>query len=240
MKHITYIILIFLVFTSCGSKKTMSRDIVYDANTEKYQQAMQKSKSTFFAMDSAVVILHDLGWVGQLKDKAKFSENAIPSVYRLVNKDRYTFELPCWDFDTDEYRSASVVTEHKCLDSALVQAKIDGVDDIFRRSQTYISGHSRKDALDYHVDSVAYVEDYADYMRKAQFACLCIMKTPKKYIVNATIRISDFKYTDIKDDECLGGNFDRKLFEEYFRKKLEEYLQQRDTISTTNQIPNNK
>ena len=29
----------------------------------------------------------------------------------------------------------------------------------------------------------------SEYINKAQFACLCIMKTQKKYIVNATIRI---------------------------------------------------
>ena len=162
MKHINYILVFVLFLTSCASRKNLSRDIVYDENAEKYQQALQRSKDAFFASDSADIIYNNLGWAE-----------------RLLNET---------EFDTDEFLAASVVVEHKQLGSALVEAKMQGVDAIYSCSNQRIVAHSNEKD-DYVVDTIEYTEQYADYMRKAQFACLCIMKEKKKYIVNATIRI---------------------------------------------------
>lgn len=167
MKQILYILFAMLLLNSCASRKNLSNDIVYDENAEKYQRALQRSKDIFFASDSSNTIYYDLGWAGLLLTDAKISEKTIPSVYKSIDNDRFTIELPCWEFDTDEYWAATVVVEHKQLDSALVKAKMQGVDDIYMRA----------------------MGDYVDYMSKAQFACICIVKEKKKYIVNATIRI---------------------------------------------------
>lgn len=188
----TLFILILLTLTSCATRKRLTNDIIYDANAEKYQQALQRSKDAFFATDSSTIIYNNLGWAERLLTGAKISDTNIPSVFKSIDNDRFTIKLPCWESDTEEFWVSSVVVEHKSLDSALIKAKIQGVDDIYMRSETYISGHSGKEAWDYHVDSVAYVQDYADYIRKAQFACLCIVKEKKKYIVNATIQIPKY------------------------------------------------
>ena len=166
----------------------MSRDIVYDENAEKYQQALQRSKDAFFASDSADIIYNNLGWAERLLNETKISGSNMPSVFKSIDNDRFTIELPCWEFDTDEFLAASVVVEHKQLGSALVEAKMQGVDAIYSCSNQRIVAHSNEKD-DYVVDTIEYTEQYADYMRKAQFACLCIMKEKKKYIVNATIRI---------------------------------------------------
>ena len=188
MKHINYILVFVLFLTSCASRKNLSRDIVYDENAEKYQQALQRSKDAFFASDSADIIYNNLGWAERLLNETKISGSNMPSVFKSIDNDRFTIELPCWEFDTDEFLAASVVVEHKQLGSALVEAKMQGVDAIYSCSnQRIVANKNEKD--DYVVDTIEYTEQYADYMRKAQFACLCIMKEKKKYIVNATIRI---------------------------------------------------
>ena len=188
MKHINYILVFVLFLTSCASRKNLSRDIVYDENAEKYQQALQRSKDAFFASDSADIIYNNLGWAERLLNETKISGSNMLYVFKSIDNDRFTIELPCWEFDTDEFLAASVVVEHKQLGSALVEAKMQGVDAIYSCSNQRIVAHSNEKD-DYVVDTIEYTEQYADYMRKAQFACLCIMKEKKKYIVNATIRI---------------------------------------------------
>ena len=188
MKHTLFILILLGALTSCASRKNLSNDIVYDANAEKYQQALQRSKNTFFTIDSANIICNDLGWAERLLTDVKISDTNIPSVYKSIDNDRFAIELPCWGIDTDEFWATTVVVEHKQLDSALIKAKVQGVDDIYSRSSSRVVAHyDKKD--DYVVDTIEYTEQYVDYMRKAQFACLSIMQEKKKYIVNATIEI---------------------------------------------------
>ena len=175
MKHTIYILFVMLLLASCASRKNLSNDIIYDANAEKYQKALQRSKHGFFASDSADSIYQDLGWAEQLRTKAKITNNRVPFVYQSRDNDHFTIEMPCWGFDTDAFWAANVIVEHKCLDSALVKAKIQGVDDIYSRSETNLSWHLEQKTLDVHIDSIAYVGDYADNMRRAKFACLCII-----------------------------------------------------------------
>lgn len=188
MKHMQFILILLLTLTSCASRKNLSNDITYDANTEKYIQALQRSKDAFLVTDSADIICNDLGWARRLVNGAKIEENTIPSLYKNEGDGLFRVSLPCQEYDSDEFWVSTVVVEHKQLDSALIKAKIQGVDDIFSRSENQIKAHSDSE-VDFIVDSVAYVNNYADYMRKAQFACLCIVKAKKKYIVNATVRI---------------------------------------------------
>lgn len=186
MKRILYII-VCLVMASCASHKQIPVATFYDADWEKMEQAFQRSRDAFFASDSADNIINDLGWAKRLVTDAKIQEGTIPSVYK--NKGAtFTIELPCWEEDTDEYMSSNVIAEHKRLDSALVKAKIQGVDEIFRRSKTNET-YSKDNKGELHLDSIEYVDNYADYARNAVFSCLCIMKSKKKYLVNATIRI---------------------------------------------------
>jgi len=115
-------------------------------------------------------IINDLGWVERIVNSTKIKEDEIPSVYKSTENNTFTVELPCWESDTDEYYTACVIVENKHLDNAIVAAKKQGINDI-RRSINDSAGIK------------------SEYINKAQFACLCIMKTQKKYIVNATIRI---------------------------------------------------
>lgn len=172
MKYVSYIFLILLTTSSCVSHKNLSNDIVHDANAEKFQQILQRSKDAFFSSDSADIIRNDLGWAERLVTGAKIRNHTIPSVFRKVGDDVFRVEMPCREFDSDEFLASTVVVEHKRLDSALVKAKIRGVDDIYMRL----------------------MDDYGDYMRQAQFSCLYIMKEKKKYLVNATILIPKKKY----------------------------------------------
>ena len=188
IKKIVYIVSCLLLI-SCGSNKNLGTDIVRDETAEKFQQVLLRSKNQFLQSDSADIIMHDIGWANRIVNEAKISENTIPSVFKKVNDKSFTVELPCWDFDTDEFWAATVRVEHKRLDSALVNAKIQGVDDIFMRV----------------------MDDYKDYMRKAQFSCLYIVKWRKKYMVNATILIPKKEY-------ILSPNFQEnlmKLADEY-------------------------
>lgn len=167
MKQASYILILLLIASSCASRKNLSRDIVYDAESEKLQQSLQHNKDAFFATDSADIICRDLGWAERIVSGAKISMHTIPFVFKNVDNNVFSVEMPCQEFDTDEFWASTVIVEHKRLDSALVKAKIQGVDDIY----------------------VRLMDDYEDYMRKAQFSCLCIMKEKTKYIVNATILI---------------------------------------------------
>ena len=198
MRHILFILVLLLTLTSCATNKGLSNDIVYDAHAEMCRKLLQRSKDAFFATDSANVICNDLGWVKRLLSEAKISDTNMPSVFKRTDNDRFTMELPCWEFDTDEFWAATVVVEHKQLDSAIVNAKIQGVDDIFMRV----------------------VDDYADYMRKAQFSCLCLTKGKKKYLVNATILIP-------KKEIMLGPNFYENLM------KLADEYKNLDTLEKT-------
>ena len=179
MRRTLFILILLLTLTSCASRKNLSNDIVYDANADIYWKLLQRSKDTFFATDSANVICNNLGWAERLLTEAKISDTNMPSVFKRIDNDRFTIELPCWEFDTDEFLAATVVVEHKQLDSALMKAKMQGVDDIYMRL----------------------ADDYENYMRKAQFSCLCIVKGKKKYIVNATILIPKKKFVTSPDHQ---------------------------------------
>lgn len=191
---------------SCASHKQTPIVTVYDADWEKMEQAFQRSKNAFFASDSADNIVNDLGWAKRLVTDAKIQEGTIPSVYK--NKGAtFTIELPCWEEDTDEYMSANVIAEHKRLDSALVKAKMQGVDDIFRRSKTNET-YLRDSQGELRLDSIEYVDNYADYASKVKFSCLCITKEKHTYIVNATIKIErKNRMEKINDDEIMQLTF---------------------------------
>lgn len=211
MKHYLYYMALILSMISCTSHKNMSY-IIYDEGAEKYQQALQRKKAEFFVSDSAYIVAHDLGWVRRIVSDAKISDNSTPLVYKNINETGFTIELPCWDVDTDTYRSAVVVTEHSRLDSALIKAKIEGVDNIFLRSNCYIKTSST-DIGEYKTDSIEYYDSYTDYIRNARFSCVCITKGKKTYIVNATIHIPI--KLDILDIET------RKAL---FQQKMDEYI----------------
>ena len=187
MKKILYLILLIMM-VSCASRKHVATPIVYDDNIEKEQVAFQKAKNEFLISDSAHAIMQDIGWVRHIAKEVKIKENTMPSIYRIVNDKSFTIELPCWEFDSEQFYAANVIIENKCLDSALVYAKIQGVDDIYRRSSKNEVYH-HNEQKEFILDSIEYTDSYAEYMRKAQFSCLCITKTKKKYIINATLTI---------------------------------------------------
>lgn len=186
MKHASYILIILLIVSSCASQKNLSKNIVYDANAEKLQQSLQHNKDIFFTTDSADIICRDLGWAERIVSGAKISMHTIPFVFKNVDNNVFSVEMPCQEFDTNEFWASTVIVEHKRLDSALVKAKIQGVDDIY----------------------VRLMDDYEDYMRKAQFSCLCITKEKTKYIVNATIRVPRKGHERYVDDN-------KNTFEDY-------------------------
>lgn len=161
--------ILLLVLVSCASKKQVVVPVVHDENTDKLYQALQLSKEAFFASDSAEIIVRDLGWAERFITGAKISEGSLPSVFR-GDEHGFSVELPCWEMDTPEYFTANVVVEHSRIDSALILAKIKGVDEqfIMQKFENYT---------------------YTDYMRNAMFSCVCISKNNKKYIVNASIRM---------------------------------------------------
>ena len=171
MKRIKFIyICVVLALVSCASKKQALVPVMRDENTDKLYQALQLSKEAFFALDSAEMIVRDLGWAERFITGAKISEGSLPSVFR-GDEQGFSVELPCWESDTNDHLSVTVVTEHAKLDSALIRAKIKGVDELFIAQR---------------IDSYT----YADYMHNAMFSCVCITKEKKKYIVNATIHLS--------------------------------------------------
>ncbi len=186
MKKIVYIVLV-ISFVSCAAHKRIAEPVIYDQNAEKMQKAFLQAKDKFLMSDSVDAIMQDIGWTRRILKEAKI-QGSVPSVYRSINNNGFTIELPCWEYDTDEYHSAIVIVEHTNLDSALVRAKIQGVDDIYSRSETNESFHYNEQK-EFILDSIEYSNNYAEYMEKAQFSCLCITKDKKKYIVNATIRI---------------------------------------------------
>lgn len=168
MKSIKFIyICVVLVLVSCASKKQALVPVVHDENTNKLYQALQLSKDAFFALDSAEMIVRDLGWAERFITGAKISEGSLPSVFR-GDEQGFSVELPCWESDTNEHLTATVVTEHAKLDSALILARIKGVDELYVMQK---------------IDDYT----YTDYMRNAKFSCVCLIKEKKKYIVNATI-----------------------------------------------------
>lgn len=164
-----YYLTLLLVLVSCASKKQAVVPIVHDENADKLYQALQLSKDAFFASDSAEIIVRDLGWAERFITGAKISEGSLPSVFR-GDEHGFSVELPCWETDSPEYFTANVVVEHSRIDSALILAKIKGVDEQFIMQK---------------IDNYTYI----DYMRNAMFSCLFITLEKKKYIVNATIRI---------------------------------------------------
>ena len=176
------------MMVSCASNKHITSPIVNDDNIEKEQAAFQKIKNEFLMSDSAYAIMHDIGWTRRIANEVKIKENTLPSIFRIVNDESFTIELPCWELDTEQFYAANVIVENTNLDSALVYAKIQGVDDIFKRSSKN-EVYQHNELQEFVLDSIVYTDKYADYIKKAQFSCLCIIKDKKKYIVNATIMI---------------------------------------------------
>lgn len=155
-----------------------NEQIILNESVDDIIKNLNRSKAAFFATDSADLIVNDLGWVKTLISTANISSSSLPPIFRSVNNgEGFTVEVPCWEDDTLEYITSNVVIEHSQLDSALVLAKIKGVDDIYLR----------------------YVGDYGEYMHQAQFSCLCIYQTPNTYMVNATISIPNKKFESSKD-----------------------------------------
>lgn len=168
MKRIKFIyICVVLVLVACASKKQALVPVMRDENTDKLYQALQLSKEAFFALDSAEMIVRDLGWAERFITGAKISEGSLPSVFR-GDEHGFSVELPCWEMDTPKYIIANVVVEHSRIDSALILARIKGVDELYVMQK---------------IDDYT----YTDYMRNAKFSCVCLIKEKKKYIVNATI-----------------------------------------------------
>lgn len=168
MRNVILIYLgIILTMISCVSKKQALVPVMHDENTDKLYQALQLSKEAFFALDSAEMIVRDLGWAERFITGAKISEGSLPSVFR-GDEQGFSVELPCWEMDTPKYIIANVVVEHSRIDSALILARIKGVDELYVMQK---------------IDDYT----YTDYMRNAKFSCVCLIKEKKKYIVNATI-----------------------------------------------------
>lgn len=166
MKQLLYIFTL-LVITSCASRKVVIENLVVDPESQQLQYALLEEKAAFMGTDSSAIIVRDLGWAERVLTDAKISDHDIPPVFRLVEgtNDVFSVQSPCFEINSEEYLSAVVFTEHVRIDSALINAKIKGVDAIYMQL----------------------MDDYADYMRKARFSCLCVMKDKKKYVVNATV-----------------------------------------------------
>ena len=234
MRNLIFILPILLI-TSCASRKNLSNDIVYDANAEKYLQALQRSKDAFLATDSADIISNDLGWAKRLVNGAKVEVNTIPSVYKNEGDGLFRVSLPCQEYDSDEFWVSTVVVEHKQLDSALIKAKIQGVDDIYiERSDSYEES-SWNENLYYMIDSIQYTDNYSEFIRRATLSCVYIIKTHETYIVNATIFIPRFKLysnysgktsntslVDIQDLDSMLSDENRKAYETYKEERRRE------------------
>lgn len=198
MKQIQYILLPMLMLSCTIQKNTSNSN--YDADVD--QQAFIEARNKFFVSDSALAVIKNLGWAGRILKDAKIQENTIPVIFQSINNgEGFTIKMPCWEFDTPEYYVSTVIVEHTNLDSALVKAKSQGVDDIFLRSKQRIKGGSdtislKNDSINpiFHIEEVSYLEDYANYISNARFSCICITKTKKKYIVNATITVPNPGY----------------------------------------------
>lgn len=190
MKQILYIFT-FLLITSCSAHKAVVEDVVYDINAQKFQQLLQRKKASFMSSDSAANIVCDLGWAERIVTDAKIPEHNVPSVFRLVEgtSDVFSVQSPCVEINSEEYLSAIVFAEHVQLDSALINAKIKGVDAIYMQLK----------------------DDYADYMRKARFSCLCIVRDKKKYIVNATVFVPLKEF--IIDENKIDKNINKLILE---------------------------
>lgn len=162
----------------------------YAQTTEELKQTiLQKHKEAFFASDSADVLANDLGKIrrtvhGALDNTA--FDRPIPYVVKLSETGNISTGLPCGDEETDEYYYVSVLAQHNNLDSALVLAKIKGVDVIFQ-----FEGYS-----------------YDRYMREAEIACVTVRQIEDLFYVNAAIRFP--KTEIIINKKALNKNL-RKL-----------------------------
>ena len=188
MKKYIYILVYLISFVSCDSHNRIADTIMYDANIEKSLKTFQQRKNQFFVSDSAQALIQNIGWAQRIVSDAKIKMEDIPSVYKNIDNSHFSVELPCWEFDSPEYQTANVIVEHRRIDSAIVLAKIKGIDEIYYRSQVQVVSqlHERDE---YHVDSVKYSDTYEYYVRNAYLTCLCISKRKKIFIVNATIQI---------------------------------------------------
>ena len=224
MKRIKFIyICVVLALVSCASKKQALVPVMRDENTDKLYQALQLSKEAFFAQDSAEMIVRDLGWAERFITGAKISEGSLPSVFR-GDKHGFSVELPCWETDSHEY-NANVVVEHARIDSALILAKIQGVDELLMKSESHIS-YSTTDSINWQIDKIEYESSYEEIMRKARFTCVCIVKEKKKYLVNATISLP-IEYI-LRFDEERFRKAIMKRFEEIKNSEEQETIQSED------------
>lgn len=169
----------------------------YAQTTEELKQAiLQKHKEAFFASDSADVLANDLGKIrhtvhGALDNTA--FDRPIPYVVKLSEKGNISMDMPCGDEETDEYYYVSVLAQHNNLDSALVLAKVKGVDVIFQ-----FEGYS-----------------YDRYMREAEIACVTVRQIEDLFYVNAAIRFP--KTTFVVNEKVLKRNM-RKLNKESIKR----------------------
>lgn len=158
---------------------------------------LKQHKEAFFASDSADVIVKDIGKIhrtvhGALNNTA--FDRPIPYVVKLNEKGNISIDMPCGDEETDEYYYVSVLTQHYNLDSALVLAKIKGVDAIFQ-----FEGYS-----------------YDRYAREAEIACVTVRQIENLYYVNAAIRFP--KTEMIIDKKALKKNL--RILEKRSRNNL--------------------
>lgn len=236
-RTIVIVIISFIIMIPLHAQRNEKRQVisVFEQSDDKCNKAMQESKNLFWLSDSATIIANELGWAKvfltdsmsiKILDAPK--GDMMPPVYRSDDGKSYFTEFyPCWDFDTPEYLYSSVVAEHLLLDSALVKAKIQGVDDIFIRS-----GQQIKYEEGYTNYTIAYTDNYIDYIRSAQFSCVCILKAKKKYIVNSTIRIPNIKFHVFKTDtliQTLSDEALNDLFKKYFTEDETKELEKGNT-----------
>lgn len=205
------------------------------------QQAMQKSKDIFYASDSANEVINRIVWADDVQPVFVFGEGGM--VFRSANsnmKETTSMYLPCLECSWDDigFSSSLVYTEHKRLDSAIVNAKVRGVDGIFYESPKYIEAHGTNDTINHWVvDSVDYHGYYGDYMSRAQFACLYIKKEKRKYKVFAAIRVRNesFSQENAGDLEDVVSEWDMDAFRKYAVEKAKE-LKKFDKLNDTENV----
>lgn len=164
-----YVIAILLFFVaSCASNKQI---VVSNSGNNTpldsiHRDEDQRKSEKTFVSDSSNNLSCNIGWVAQLVANYKIKMNTMPYVFKRIDAERFSIELPCWENDNDEFLVANVLAEHSQLDSALILAKQQGADIIHNQ--------------------LLYNDE--ECLNNAEFSCVCILKEKKKYIVNATIR----------------------------------------------------
>lgn len=163
-------ILLFFVVSCASNKQIVVSNFGNNTHLDSIHrdEEQRKSEKTFVS-DSANNLSCNIGWVAQLVANYKIKMNTMPYVFKRIDAERFSIELPCWENDNDESLVANVISEHHQLDSAMILAKQQGVD-IIHNQLLY---------------------NYEECLNNAEFSCVCIVKEKKKYIVNATIRMSN-------------------------------------------------